>query len=76
MSDDSKLMKVKAEVKSEASEDNNEVSDVHILGSALEYVEDPKLGQKKPTPSPGSGIRVFYETLVRVNEMQEAIMNL
>jgi hypothetical protein len=35
-----------------------------ILGSALEYVADAKPGQKKPTPSRGSGIRVFYETLV------------
>jgi len=53
---------VKVVVNDESSE--SEISDAQILGNALEYVEDPKPGQKKPTPSPGSGIRVFYETLV------------
>ena len=69
--EDAKRKAVVAKVKSEMSGSSkvgfaDEVIDVEaILGDALEYVEDPKLGQKKPTPSPGSGIRVFYESLVR-----------
>ena len=41
----------------------DELDVFQILGNNLDYIDDPLQGQKKPTPSPGSGIRVFYESL-------------
>ena len=31
----------------------------------IKLIKDLKPGQKYPTPTPGSGDRVFYETLLR-----------
>lgn len=56
------MVKVKKEGKSTNPDDENNIDNANGTASVD---DERKTGQKFPTPTPGYGDRVFYETLLR-----------